>query len=47
MNSIITLDPNVFYGNPCIRGLRYPVANVLEWLACGMTVNEILTDCEE
>ena len=47
MNSIITIDPNVCHGKPCIRGLRYPVENVLEWLAGGMTIDEILTDYED
>lgn len=40
----ITIDPHVCHGKPCIRGLRYPVASVLEWLAAGMTVDEILVD---
>jgi uncharacterized protein (DUF433 family) len=40
----ITTDPNVCHGKPCIRGLRYPVENVLEWLAGGMTPDEILAD---
>ena len=44
MNPIITIDPNVCHGKPCIRGLRYPVENVLEWLDGGMTVDEILAD---
>lgn len=26
----ITLDPEICHGKPCIRGLRYPVENVLE-----------------
>ena len=30
-----------------LRGLRYPVENVLEWLASGMSVEEILTDYED
>lgn len=47
MNSIITIDPHVCHGKPCIRGLRYPVENVLEWLAGGMTVDEILVDYED
>jgi uncharacterized protein (DUF433 family) len=45
-NSIIDLDPNVCHGKPCIRGLRYPVENILEWLAGSMTVEEILSDYE-
>ena len=33
--------------NPVSRGLRYPVATVLEWLASGMTPEDILTDYED
>ncbi|MDD5296806.1 MAG: DUF433 domain-containing protein [Rhodocyclaceae bacterium] len=43
----ITVDPLVCHGKPCIRGLRYPVENVLEWLAGGMTTEEILADYED
>lgn len=42
--SRITIDPAVCHGKPCIRGLRYPVENVLEWLASGMSVEDILGD---
>lgn len=47
MSSRITIDPMVCHGKPCIRGLRYPVENVLEWLAAGMTVEEIVADYED
>ncbi|MBE0550118.1 MAG: DUF433 domain-containing protein [Rubrivivax sp.] len=40
----ITIDPAVCHGKPCIRGLRYPVENVLEWLASGMSIEDILAD---
>ncbi|BCW96716.1 MAG: DUF433 domain-containing protein [Fimbriimonadales bacterium] len=40
----ITRDPNICHGKPVIRGLRYPVATVLEWLASGMSADEILRD---
>jgi uncharacterized protein (DUF433 family) len=40
----VTLDPDVCHGKPCIRGLRYPVEGVLEWLSGGMTIDEILSD---
>ncbi|MEM9820701.1 MAG: DUF433 domain-containing protein [Bacteroidota bacterium] len=43
----ITIDPNICYGKPCIRGLRYPVQNILELLASGMSNNEILEDYED
>lgn len=47
MNGRITVDPLVCHGKPCIRGLRYPVESVLEWLASGMTTEEILADYED
>ncbi|MBY0577760.1 MAG: DUF433 domain-containing protein [Burkholderiales bacterium] len=47
MSERITIDPAICHGKPCIRGLRYPVENVLEWLASGMSVDEILTDYED
>jgi uncharacterized protein (DUF433 family) len=40
----ITTDPAVCHGKPIIRGLRYPVENLLELLAAGMTIEEILED---
>jgi uncharacterized protein (DUF433 family) len=47
MTKRITIDPNICHGKPCIRGLRYPVETVLEWLAGGMTIDEILADYED
>lgn len=43
----ITIDPAVCHGKPCVRGLRYPVETVLEWLSAGMTPQEILADYED
>jgi uncharacterized protein (DUF433 family) len=43
----ITLDPIICHGKPCIRGLRYPIENVLEWLAGGMSIDEILADYKD
>jgi uncharacterized protein (DUF433 family) len=40
----ITTDPAVCHGQPTIRGLRYTVESVLELLAAGMTVDEVLGD---
>jgi uncharacterized protein (DUF433 family) len=42
--SRITIDPNVCHGQPCVRGLRYPVEFLLESLSSGMTFDEILVD---
>ncbi len=47
MNDRITIDPAICHGKPCIRGLRYPVENLLEWLASGMSIEEILADYED
>lgn len=47
MSNRITIDPAICHGKPCIRGLRYPVEHVLEWLASGMSVEEILSDYED
>ena len=41
---IITIDPDKRGGKPCIRGLRITVYDVLEYLASGMTPEEILKD---
>ncbi len=39
---IITIEPGKRGGKPCIRGLRITVYDVLEYLASGMTEQEIL-----
>jgi uncharacterized protein (DUF433 family) len=38
----ITVDPNKMRGVPCVRGLRIPVATVVEMVADGMSEEEIL-----
>ena len=43
----ITLDPNICYGKPCIRGLRYPVEFILELLSSGMNAKEIIDDYDD
>lgn len=40
----ITMEPGKRGGKPCIRGMRITVYDVLEYLASGMTVEEILAD---
>ena len=44
LSSRITIDTNICHGKPTIRGLRYPVENMLELLASGMTTEELLND---
>lgn len=45
--NIITIESNKRSGKPCIRGLRITVYDILEYLAAGMTVGEILEDFPE
>jgi uncharacterized protein (DUF433 family) len=40
----ITVNPLQMGGVPCIRGLRIPVATVIEMVADGMTPNQILAE---
>ena len=40
--SKITVDPAQMGGTPCIRGLRIPVATVVDMVADGMAAPEIL-----
>jgi uncharacterized protein (DUF433 family) len=44
---IITIEPGKRGGRPCVRGLRIAVADVLGWLAAGMSHEEILADYPE
>ena len=43
----ITMDADICHGKPCIRGLRYPVESILEWLSAGMSIEEILADYQD
>ena len=43
-SKIITIDPGRRGGKPCIRHLRITVYDVLEYLASGMSEEEILAD---
>jgi uncharacterized protein (DUF433 family) len=44
---IITIRPGKRGGRPCVRGMRIAVADVLGWLAAGMSHEEILGDYPE
>lgn len=45
--NIITMEPGKRGGQPCVRKMRIAVADVLGWLAAGMSHQEILTDYPE
>jgi uncharacterized protein (DUF433 family) len=40
----ITIDSTICHDKPTIRGLRYPVENLLELMAFGITIEELLQD---
>jgi len=43
-HQIITIEPDKRSGKPCIRGMRITVTDILEYLASGMTTQEILSE---
>lgn len=40
----ITINPNILFGKPSIRNMRYSVSMILELLSAGMTSEELLED---
>jgi len=40
----ISIDPNICFGKPCIRGTRIWVSLLLDFLANGLTPDEILEE---
>jgi len=40
----ITVDPSVCHGRPVTRGLRYPVESMLEYLAAGDSIDDLLAE---
>jgi uncharacterized protein (DUF433 family) len=40
----ISVDPNVCFGKPCIKDTRIWVSLILDFLASGMSFDEILAD---
>jgi len=42
--SRITIEPDICHGKPVIRGLRYPVESILEYLAGGDSFDDVLAE---
>jgi uncharacterized protein (DUF433 family) len=40
----ISIDQEIRFGKPCIKGTRITVQDILSWLASGMSIAEILVD---
>gem|GEM_PF-121484 len=47
VRGIITIEPGKRGGRPCVRGMRIAVADVLGWLAAGMSHAEVMADFPE
>ena len=43
-SSYISIDPEIRFGKPCIKGTRITVADILQWLASGMSYAQVLED---
>ncbi len=44
LSSYISINPEIRFGKPCIKGTRISVSDILQWLASGMTNAQILED---
>lgn len=42
--AMISVNPEVHFGKPCVAGTRIPVANVLELIEAGTPLHDIVTD---
>ncbi len=42
--SRITIDPEIRFGKPCVRGTRLTVGDILSYLASGLSEGDILAD---
>ena len=40
----ISINPNICFGKPCIRGHRIWVSLILDFLASGMTIAELIEE---
>jgi len=43
-NSYISINSEIRFGKPCIKGTRITITDILQWLASGMSFQEILSD---
>ena len=43
----VSINANIRFGKPCIKGTRITVYDVLSWLAEGMTIPQIIEDFPE
>ena len=46
-NGFIGIDPNIRFGKPYLKNTRITVADVLDWMASGISSEKILADFPE
>lgn len=44
ISAYISINPEIRFGKPCIKGTRITVSDILQWLASEMTHAQILED---
>jgi len=44
LDSYISINPEIRFGKPCIKGTRITITDILQWMASGMSYQEILND---
>jgi len=47
LSLLITVNPEIRFGKPCIQGTRISVGDILGWLSAGMSTKEIIEDYPE
>jgi len=47
LSTFITIDPEICFSKPCIKGTRICVGDILKWLSIGMTTEDIISDYPE
>ena len=47
LSAYITVDSEIRFGKPCIKGTRISVGDILGWLSAGMGIAEIIEDYPE
>jgi uncharacterized protein (DUF433 family) len=44
VSEYISINPDIRFGKPCIKGTRIAVIDILQWLSSGMSHQEIMDD---
>lgn len=44
ISAYISINPEIRFGKPCIKGMRVAISDILQWLASGMTHSQIMED---